>query len=73
MTERFKAGQLVIYKNGDKHEIGKIKLLDGDGAWVWYHSGETAALTSYRNLFPIDNAYCIKETSLGGDAGKEIT
>jgi len=73
MEERFKPGQLVIYKNGDRLEVGKIKRINGDGAWVWYHSGETAALTNFRNLYPLENAYCIKETSLGGDVGKEIT
>lgn len=65
----FKAGQYVIYHNEstDHYEIGRIKSLYPDGAFVAYHSGETGAKTPYDMMHEIVNAYCIKETMLGGD------
>ena len=53
-----KEGQLVVYKNGSRYEIGKIKRVVEDGAFVYYHEGETA----FDCMFPIEN-----EPSLGGE------
>lgn len=60
----FEVGQYVIYVNGDKFEIGQIKSLERNGARVFYHAGNTAALTPYRCLHQIKNDFVIKETSL---------
>lgn len=58
----FKAGQLVIYKGSNGYEIGKIKRIkDKKSAFVWYHGGDTAALTDFTLLNPIVNDYCIGE------------
>ena len=67
MEHNFKEGQLVIYSNGSTYEIGKIKTLKEHGAFVFYHTGETAALTSYADIKPIVNDYCITATRLGGE------
>ena len=64
--QEFKEGQLIIYRNGDKYEIGKIKRVVKDGAFVHYSSGETAAKTPFDLMHPLVNEYCIGETSLGG-------
>lgn len=65
---RFREGQLVMYQNGDRVEIGKIKRIVGDShAFVWYHAGDTAASTKLTDLKPIENAYCISGTHLGGN------
>lgn len=64
--EKFKEGQLIVYHNGDKYEIGKIKRVVKDGAFVYYSSGETAAKTPFDLMHPLINANCIGETSLGG-------
>ena len=64
--QKFKEGQLIIYVNGDSYEIGKIKRIVSDGAFVYYSSGETAAKTSFDLMHPLVNEYCIGETSLGG-------
>lgn len=66
---RFKEGQLVVYKNPglNECEIGKIKRLCDDGAFVWYHTGETAAKTRYEDLYPIFNEHYIVKTALGGE------
>ena len=64
--EKFKEGQLVIYQNGDQYEIGKIKRVVSDGAFVYYSSGETATKTPFDLMHPLVNAYVIGETSLGG-------
>ena len=67
---QYKEGQLVAYMptdfNGNiyKIEIGKIKRLCDDGAFVWYHTGDTAAKTDYNDLYRIDNEYAIY--NLGG-------
>lgn len=62
----FREGQYVIYTNGYKYEIGRIKRITKNGAFVAYHEGETGALTDFERIFPIQNDYCIKETTLGG-------
>lgn len=68
----FKPGDLIIYQNGDRYEIGKIKRLTEDGAFVWYHTGETAAKTPFDAMHKIANAYAITKTELGGmDAKKD--
>ena len=62
----FNEGDYIIYQNGDRYEIGKIKRIVPDGAFVWYHNGETAAKTPFDRMHKIANDYVIGETSLGG-------
>lgn len=63
----FKDGELIIYQNGDRYEIGKIKRIVPGGAFVWYHEGDTAAKTPFDCMHKLANGYTIKKTSLGGD------
>lgn len=63
-------GELILYQNGTRFEIGKIKRIVDDGAFVYYHEGETTAKTPFDCMRKIANSYVIKETSLGG-AGNE--
>ncbi len=58
---KFKEGQLVIYVGFDDMMIGKIKRITGNKAFVYYHEGDTAALTDFSLLRPITNEYCIEE------------
>lgn len=69
----FRAGDLIVYQNGDRYEIGKIKRVTEDGAFVWYHTGETAAKTPFDAMHKIANAYAITETQLGGMDAKRAT
>ena len=62
----FKPGELIIYRNGERYEIGKIKRITNDGAFVWYHEGDTAAKTPFDCMHKLTNAFTVKETSLGG-------
>ena len=62
----FTEGQYIIYRNADRYELGKIKRITKDGAFVWYSSGETAAKTAFEDMHQIVNDYVIGETSLGG-------
>ena len=62
----FKEGELILYQNGDSFEIGKIKRLTPNGAFVWYSSGDTAAKTPFECMHKLVNGYVIRETSLGG-------
>lgn len=64
--DKFNVGELIIYKNGDRYEIGKIKRLCEDGAFVWYHEGDTASKTPYDCMHKLVNRYCIRVTTLGG-------
>lgn len=58
----FKEGQLVLYNGANGYRIGKIKKIkDRNSAWIWYHSGDTAALTYFDSIYPIINDYCIKD------------
>ena len=68
--DEYKEGELIIYKNGDTYEIGKIKQLTTGGAFVWYSEGETAAKTPYEAMHKIANGYAIRETALGGNDGR---
>lgn len=75
MDSKFKTGELVAYiakEKGEiyKVEIGKIKRLCEDGAFVYYHKGTTAAKTNYCNLYKINNAYAIY--NLGGRKNARI-
>ena len=63
----FKAGDYIIYINGDRAEIGKIKRVTDDGAFVWFSEGETAAKASFDRMLKLSNAYVIDRTSLGGN------
>lgn len=62
----FKIGEYIVYVNGDTYEIGQIKRITDNGAFVWYHEGETAAKTPFDCMHKIKNGYLIKETYLGG-------
>lgn len=62
----FYEGEYIIYQNGEKYELGKIKRLTDHGAFVYYSEGETAALTPYDTMHKLINEYVIGETSLGG-------
>lgn len=66
MGNYFRDGEYIIYVNVDRYEIGKIKRIVNDGAFVWYSSGETAAKTPFDCMHKLENGYVIGETSLGG-------
>lgn len=61
----FEPGELIIYQCGDRFQIGKVKRIVEDGAFVYYSDGDTASKTPFENMHKIDNWYTIKETSLG--------
>lgn len=63
----FYEGEYIIYRNGEKYELGRITSLREDGAFVCYNEGETAAKTPYSHMHKLVNAYAVKATSLGGD------
>lgn len=65
--EEYSIGEYIIYRNGEKYELGRIKSLREDGAFVAYHEGETGALTPYSHMHKLINRYCIKDTTLGGE------
>ena len=62
----YKEGEYIIYQNGNSYELGKIKRIVGDGAFVWYSSSDTAAKTPFDCMHKLVNEYVIGETSLGG-------
>ena len=67
----FRPGDYIVYRNGRRYEIGRIKSLRPDGAFVAYHSGETGAKTPYDLMRPLVNGYVLEKTTLGGDFFKE--
>lgn len=71
--DEYSVGEYIIYRNGEKYELGRIKSLREDGAFVAYYEGETGALTPYSHMHKLINRYCIKDTSLGGDYFKADT
>ena len=63
----FREGELVALhiKGTNTVEIGKIKSLADDGAFVYYTTGTTSAKTHYDKLLRITNVYAIGETAIG--------
>ncbi len=42
----YKSGDMVVYTNGTRQEVGTIKRFRDNGdAFVWYHTGDTASCT----------------------------
>lgn len=70
---QFHEGELILYQNGSRFEIGKIKKIVSDGAFVYYHDGSTAAKTPFDCMRKIINAYTIKDTSLGGNEEQQTS
>lgn len=66
IEEDWHVGEYIIYVNGDRYELGRIKSLHPDGAFVAYHTGETGAKTPYALMHKLQNAYAIRTTNLGG-------
>lgn len=66
-THDFKEGELIVYVKGTTAQIGEIKRICDDGAFVYYHEGDTASKTPFENMHKLQNAYCIKQTSLALD------
>lgn len=64
--DNYKVGQYIIYHNGDHYELGRIKTLHPNGAFVAYHAGETGAKTPYDMMHPLVNEFVIEKTMLGG-------
>jgi hypothetical protein len=59
---KFNKGEVVLYQNGDVFELGIVKeVLDirfeKPTYRVWYHTGDTTAVTSERHLHKVSNAY----------------
>ena len=63
----FKVGEYIIYQNGTRYELGRIKRIVSDGAFVYYSEGDTAAKTPFDCMHRLVNEYVIRETSLGGE------
>lgn len=62
----YQPGEYIIYRNGDRFEVGRIKRVVSDGAFVFYSSGDTAAKTPFDCMHKLVNGYVIEKTSLGG-------
>ena len=67
---KFNVNEVVLYQNGDRFELGIVKeVLEGEVPdlpsdaeqtieyRVWYHTGDTTALTPEHCLHKISNAY----------------
>lgn len=71
---RLKPGDYVLYQNGARFELGRVKRVDFEArkAFVWYSSGDTAARTCFSDLVLLENARDIRSTSLGGASADEM-
>lgn len=66
-----KVNDIIIYQNGDNFELGIIKEVLNDNKYrIWYHTGDTTAVTDIHNIHPIMNAYAF--TILRKQADKDI-
>ena len=55
---RFASGELFVYVNGDRWELGMVKRPNntGDGYFCWYSRGDTAANTPTDRMRKLANA-----------------
>lgn len=59
--EKYDVGEVVLYQNGDKFELGIVKIDCGnDEYFINYHTGDTAARTHARHLHKISNLYAFE-------------
>lgn len=66
-----KVNDIIIYQNGDTFELGIIKeVLENNKYRIWYHTGDTTAVTDINNIHPIMNAYAF--TIIRKQADKDI-
>lgn len=65
MTDIFKVGEFIVYVNGNQYELGKVKSIKENRAFVYYHEGDTASLTPFHCMHKLINGYTIKKSSLG--------
>ena len=64
----FSEGEYIIYMNGDRLELGRIKRVVEDGAFVYYSEGDTASKTPFDRMYKLINGFTIKKTTLGGQS-----
>lgn len=56
-TKEFKPGELFVYVNGDRWELGTVKRkVNADTYACWYTTGDTAARTPVDHMYKLDNA-----------------
>lgn len=58
MTDTYRPGELFVYVNGDRWELGQVKRPnnDGTGYFCWYSMGDTCANTPLCNMHKLANA-----------------
>ncbi len=58
---KFNVNELVLYQNGERFELGIVKAIvekaNGYAYRVWYHTGDTTALTDESLLHKVENSY----------------
>ena len=64
---KFKEGEIFVYINGDRCELGKVKRPNntGDGYFCYYSEGQTAANTPTDCMRKLINRYIIREDGFG--------
>ena len=57
MSGEYSPGELFVYENGDRLELGMVKSPNrtGDGYFCWYSLGDTAANTPTRCMRKFEN------------------
>lgn len=57
MVDKFEPGELFVYTNGNRWELGMVKRPgSGDGYFCWYSRGDTAAFTPTSCMHKLSNA-----------------
>lgn len=58
MGIEFEPGELFVYTNGNRWELGMVKRPNGrgDGYFCWYSRGDTASNTPVAHMHKLENA-----------------
>lgn len=72
MIKTYEPGELFVYTNGDRWELGMVKRPgSGDGYFCWYSRGDTAANTPVEHMHKLENAGFTHIEQLLDDATKK--
>lgn len=68
MTD-YKPGEAVLYKTpgSEDYQLGIVKRVTDRGCFVYYHTGDTAAMTGFSNLRKIQNLYAFRIERITAD------
>ena len=72
-TLKYEVGELFVYTNGERWELGVVKSQRSDTEyWSYFSTGDTASLTYLKDMHKLENSGYTKIEGHLDEAHKEI-